>query len=126
MANKIILNKYSRWLTEAIEEESQDKRPLKVKLASWANRVWDQHQDERVTSYISLLDKTTSDNSYDLRKPFTYQAIIGGVLGFWFSVGIIGWMVLLVLWIQPRHLEKTKDREKKKQKTKIIKSSWEF
>ena len=45
--NKIFLFKF-RWLTEAIEEESQDKRPLRVKIATWANRVWEQHQDERV------------------------------------------------------------------------------
>ena len=44
---KIFLFKF-RWLTEAIEEESQDKRPLRVKIATWANRVWEQHQDERV------------------------------------------------------------------------------
>ena len=33
----------SRWLTEAVEEQAQDKRPLKVKLASWFWTVWDEN-----------------------------------------------------------------------------------
>ena len=35
------------------------------------------------------------------------QAIIGGVLGFWTVVGLIGWIILLWLWVQPHHLERT-------------------
>ena len=50
---------------------------------------------------------------------------MGGVLGFWASVGIIGWMILLVLWIQPRHLEKMKDKERKKERTRVIRSPLE-
>ena len=38
----------SRWLTEAVEEQAQDKRPLKVKLASWFKTVWDENLDARV------------------------------------------------------------------------------
>ena len=54
-----------------------------------------------------------------------FQGIMGGVLGFWASVGIIGWMILLVLWIQPRHLEKMKDKERKKERTGVIRSPLE-
>ena len=37
-------------LTEAVEKQAQDKRPLKVKLASWFWTVWDENLDARVES----------------------------------------------------------------------------
>ena len=35
------------------------------------------------------------------------QAILCGVLGFWLVVGLLGWLVLLMLWIRPNWRQET-------------------
>ena len=44
-----------------MEEQAQDKRPLKVKLASWFWTVWDENLDARVESsrfFLQYLENT--------------------------------------------------------------------